>query len=100
MHLLRPADPGGEDRRQEYREKPSATARIETACQQVCPTGAIIFGDLADQKSEVLRLQRSARAYAILAELNSSRARSTWPESAIRTRNSNQATGSMAVLPA
>ena len=28
-----------------------------------------------------------------------SRARSTWPESAIRTRNSNRATGSMAVLP-
>ena len=44
--------------------------QIQTACQQTCPTGAIIFGDLADTNSEVLRLQRSARAYAILAELN------------------------------
>jgi molybdopterin-containing oxidoreductase family iron-sulfur binding subunit len=44
--------------------------QIQTACQQACPTGAIIFGDLADQDSEVHRLQNSARAYAILAELN------------------------------
>ena len=44
--------------------------QIQTACQQTCPTGAIVFGDLADQSSEVLRLRRSARAYAILAELN------------------------------
>ncbi len=43
---------------------------IQTACQQVCPTGAIVFGDLADQQSEVFHLQRLARAYALLAELN------------------------------
>lgn len=44
--------------------------QIQTACQQACPTGSIVFGDLADRVSEVLRLQRLARAYAILAELN------------------------------
>jgi molybdopterin-containing oxidoreductase family iron-sulfur binding subunit len=44
--------------------------QIKTACQQTCPTGAIVFGDLADQNSEVRRLQHSNRAYAILAELN------------------------------
>jgi MoCo/4Fe-4S cofactor protein with predicted Tat translocation signal len=44
--------------------------QIQTACQQVCPTGAIIFGDLADKDSDVRRLQSSARAYAILAELD------------------------------
>jgi Fe-S-cluster-containing dehydrogenase component/anaerobic selenocysteine-containing dehydrogenase len=44
--------------------------QIKTACQQVCPTGAITFGDLSNPKSEVLRLQRSPRAYALLAELN------------------------------
>lgn len=44
--------------------------QIKTACQQVCPTGAIVFGDLADEKSAVGRLHRSDRAYAILAELN------------------------------
>ena len=44
--------------------------QIRTACQQACPTGAIVFGDLADDRSEVLRQQRLPRAYAILAELN------------------------------
>jgi molybdopterin-containing oxidoreductase family iron-sulfur binding subunit len=44
--------------------------QIQTACQQACPTGAIVFGDLADRNSEVLRLHRSSRAYALLAELN------------------------------
>jgi len=44
--------------------------QIKTACQQVCPTGAIAFGDLSDAESEVLRLHRSQRAYALLAELN------------------------------
>ena len=43
---------------------------IQTACQQVCPTGAIVFGDLADQQSRVLKLHNSDRAYAMLAELN------------------------------
>ena len=43
---------------------------IKPACQQVCPTGAIVFGDLADPQSEVLHLQQSHRAYALLAELN------------------------------
>jgi molybdopterin-containing oxidoreductase family iron-sulfur binding subunit len=44
--------------------------QIQTACQQVCPTGAIVFGDLADRAGEALRLRRLPRAYAILAELN------------------------------
>lgn len=44
--------------------------QIRTACQQVCPTSAIVFGDLADKNSEVVRLQRLERAYAILAQLN------------------------------
>jgi Fe-S-cluster-containing dehydrogenase component len=44
--------------------------RIKTACQQVCPTGAIVFGDLSDPDSEVLRLRQSQRAYTLLAELN------------------------------
>jgi molybdopterin-containing oxidoreductase family iron-sulfur binding subunit len=50
--------------------KPIRDGQIRTACQQVCPTGAIVFGDLANDYSEVSLLQGSARAYAILAELN------------------------------
>ena len=44
--------------------------QVRTACQQACPTGAIVFGDLANRNSEVLRQQNLPRAYAILAELN------------------------------
>jgi molybdopterin-containing oxidoreductase family iron-sulfur binding subunit len=43
---------------------------IQTACQQVCPTGAIVFGDLADEQSRVRKLHAADRAYAMLAELN------------------------------
>ncbi|MBN2475747.1 MAG: TAT-variant-translocated molybdopterin oxidoreductase [Pirellulales bacterium] len=47
---------------------------IRTACQQVCPTGAIVFGDLAEdedgRESDVLKLHGSDRAYALLGELN------------------------------
>ncbi len=42
---------------------------IRTACQQACPTRAIVFGDLADAGSEVSRLHRDRRAYALLGEL-------------------------------
>jgi molybdopterin-containing oxidoreductase family iron-sulfur binding subunit len=43
---------------------------VQTACQQVCPTGAIIFGDLSDPQSAVSAARRSRRAYVLLAELN------------------------------
>ncbi|MEO6600554.1 MAG: 4Fe-4S dicluster domain-containing protein, partial [Polyangiaceae bacterium] len=43
---------------------------IKTACQQTCPTGAIVFGDLNDGKAEVTGLQRLPRSYALLGELN------------------------------
>lgn len=44
--------------------------RLETACQQTCPVNAISFGNLRDQESDVARLSRSDRAYALLGELN------------------------------
>ncbi len=43
---------------------------IRTACQQVCPTGAIVFGNLNDPHSAVARAAALDRAYAMLAELN------------------------------
>ena len=43
---------------------------IRTACQEACPTQAIIFGDLNDKKSRVSQLQKDPRAYAVLEELN------------------------------
>jgi Fe-S-cluster-containing dehydrogenase component len=43
---------------------------VVTACQQTCPTQAIVFGDLADPKSRVAQLHAESRGYAMLAELN------------------------------
>jgi molybdopterin-containing oxidoreductase family iron-sulfur binding subunit len=43
---------------------------IQTACQQSCPTQAIVFGDLNDPTSRAAKLQRSQRAYRALEELN------------------------------
>jgi molybdopterin-containing oxidoreductase family iron-sulfur binding subunit len=42
---------------------------IETACQQACPTEAIVFGDLSDPKSRVAKLFTDNRSYDLLAEL-------------------------------
>jgi MoCo/4Fe-4S cofactor protein with predicted Tat translocation signal len=43
---------------------------IKTACQQVCPAGAIIFGDLSDKNSAVAKSKSCNRSYEMLAELN------------------------------
>ncbi len=43
---------------------------VLTACQAACPTGAIVFGDLNDEKSLVNREKRSPLKYDLLAELN------------------------------
>ena len=43
---------------------------IHCACAQACSTGAIVFGDLNDPKSEVSRLFSKQVAYELLEELN------------------------------
>ena len=43
---------------------------VQTACQQSCPTGAIVFGDLKDKNSEVHRLFHREDSYSLLEELN------------------------------
>ena len=43
---------------------------IVTACQAVCPTEAIVFGDINDPTSRVSKLKESQRNYSVLGELN------------------------------
>jgi molybdopterin-containing oxidoreductase family iron-sulfur binding subunit len=50
--------------RAEYRD-----GDVVTACQQSCPSNAIVFGDLNDPQSAVSRLRARDRAYLLLAEV-------------------------------
>jgi len=43
---------------------------ISTACQQACPTDAIVFGDVANPESLVSKLKAQPRDYGVLEDLN------------------------------
>jgi molybdopterin-containing oxidoreductase family iron-sulfur binding subunit len=42
---------------------------VQTACQQACPTNAIVFGSLNDADSEMVHRRAQPRAYAALRDL-------------------------------
>jgi molybdopterin-containing oxidoreductase family iron-sulfur binding subunit len=54
-----------------------AEGEIKTACQQVCPSDAIMFGDLNNASSEVVKLKAQERNYSLLEDLGT-RPRTTY----------------------
>ena len=57
--------------------RPLQDGEVVTACQAVCSTEAIVFGDLNNPNSKVNRAKASPLDYALLAELNT-RPRTTY----------------------
>lgn len=62
-----------------------ADGEVTPACAQVCPTQAIVFGDLLDKKSRVVAEKNSTRSYTLLEELGT-KPRTTY---LARVRNPN-----------
>jgi molybdopterin-containing oxidoreductase family iron-sulfur binding subunit len=57
--------------------RPIRDGEIKTACQQACPTNAIIFGNINDKNSEVAKLKTEVRTYGVLEDINT-RPRTTY----------------------
>ncbi len=58
-------------------DQPIPDGRIKTACQQACPTEAIVFGDISSEDSEVSKRKAHPLDYEMLGELNT-RPRTTY----------------------
>src|SRR5207253_2529425 len=43
---------------------------FQTACQQACPSNAIVFGDTLNPESQVAKMKGNARSYQLLGYLN------------------------------
>jgi len=68
--------------------RPVKDGEIKTACQQACPSGAIIFGDLNNKQSQLVKETSSKRNYHLLEEIHTLPSVSYLTK--IRNKESNQ----------
>jgi molybdopterin-containing oxidoreductase family iron-sulfur binding subunit len=61
----------------EKREQPIRDGDVRTACQQACPAGAIVFGNIHDPSAQVSAMKAEPLNYGLLTELNT-RPRTTY----------------------
>jgi MoCo/4Fe-4S cofactor protein with predicted Tat translocation signal len=61
----------------ELENRPVRDGEIVTACQAVCPTEAIVFGNINDPNSRVAKMKADRRNYSLLSDLNT-RPRTTY----------------------
>jgi molybdopterin-containing oxidoreductase family iron-sulfur binding subunit len=54
----------------ELENRPVRDGEIVTACQAVCPTDAIVFGNINDPNSRVAKMKADRRNYSLLSDLN------------------------------
>ena len=68
-------------------DRPVRDGEIKTACQQTCPTEAIVFGDINDPNSRVAKLKKKERDWGMFADLG------TRPRTTYLARVTNPSTG-------
>jgi len=68
---------------------------VLTACQQACPTQALVFGNINDPNSRVTKIKAQPRNYGLLTDINT-RPRTTYIASVV---NPNMEIGDRTLAP-
>ena len=65
-------------------KRPIRDGEVVTACQQACPTDALVFGNINDPNSRVAKLKNQPRNYGVITDVNT-RPRTSYVAGVINT---------------